>query len=116
MKVIPQVTGKAKNGAVSSGIAQFDFGGSTRAPRPSLTARSSGTPRSIPALNSPTVRASAAGSTPMPAASSSRAAASTTDAPGMSYSSLRSCGRVVASNSWKATPPGWARIRAPYLA
>ena len=33
----------------------------------------------------------------------------------MSYSSLRSCGRVVASNSWKATPPGWARISRAVL-
>ena len=28
----------------------------------------------------------------------------------------RSSGRVVASKTWNATPPGWRRMSAPYLA
>ncbi|WP_324274962.1 hypothetical protein [Blastococcus brunescens] len=40
----------------------------------------------------------------------------TTEAPGLSYSSVRNMDRVRASKSWNATPSGWARIAAPYLA
>ena len=39
--------------------------------------------------------------------------ADSTETPGMSYSSLRSSGRVVASKSWKATPPGCSSTARP---
>ena len=101
---------------MSSGSAQFDFGGvSPIVHLPSLIAGLN-SPGAIAALNSSTVRASASGSTPIERARSRIVAASRRETPGAVYSSWRNSGTVFASKSWKASAPGCFRISAPYFA